>query len=47
MPVFDWIGKMAVVHHHREAPYRLIHCIVESSARDPDAGNLLVQGDNL
>lgn len=47
MPVLDWIGKKAVVNHHREVPYRLIHCDAELSAGDPDAGNLLVQGDNL
>lgn len=47
MPTLDWIGKKAVVNHHREVPYRLIHCDGELSAGDPDAGNLLVQGDNL
>lgn len=47
MPTLDWIGKKAVVNHHREVPYRLIHCDGEKSAGDPDAGNLLVQGDNL
>lgn len=47
MPVLDWIGKKAVVNHHREVPYRLIHCDREKSVGDPDAGNLLVQGDNL
>lgn len=47
MPVLDWIGKKAVVNHHREVPYRLVHCNGERSAGDPDAGNLLVQGDNL
>ena len=47
MPVLDWIGKKAVVNHHHEVPYRLIHCDSELSAGDPDAGNLLVQGDNL
>lgn len=47
MPTLDWIGKKAVVNHHREVPYRLIHCNRELSAGDPDAGNLLVQGDNL
>ena len=47
MPTLDWIGKQAVVNHHREVPYRLIHCDSELSAGDPDAGNLLVQGDNL
>jgi len=36
-----------VVNHHREVPYRLIHCDGALSAGDPEAGNLLVQGDNL
>lgn len=47
MPTLDWIGKEAVVNHHREVPYRLIYCDGELSAGDPDSGNLLVQGDNL
>ena len=47
MPTLDWIGKKAVVNHHREVPYRLLHCDGELSVGDPDAGNLLVQGDNL
>jgi hypothetical protein len=32
MPTLDWIGKQAVVNHHREVPYRLIHCDAELSA---------------
>lgn len=47
MPTLDWIGKRAVVNHHREVPYRLVHCDGDLSAGDADAGNLLVQGDNL
>ncbi len=47
MPSLDWIGKDEVVNHHREVPYRLIHCDSARSAGDPEAGNLLVQGDNL
>ncbi len=47
MPTLDWIGKKAVVNHHREVPYRLVHCDKEASAGDPDTQNLLVQGDNL
>lgn len=47
MPTLDWIGKKAVVNHHREVPYRLIHCDKDKSVGDPDSGNLLVQGDNL
>lgn len=47
MPTLDWIGKQAVVNHHREVPTRLLHCDSALSAGDPDAGNLLVEGDNL
>ena len=47
MPTLDWIGKSAVINHHRKVPYHLLRCDRELSAGDPDAGNLLVQGDNL
>jgi adenine-specific DNA-methyltransferase len=47
MPTLDWIGKSAVVNHHREVPTRLLHCDGTLSAGDADAGNLLVEGDNL
>lgn len=47
MPTLDWIGKPAVVNHHRKVPYHLLRCDREFSAGDPDAGNLLIQGDNL
>ncbi|MBX8814327.1 site-specific DNA-methyltransferase [Ochrobactrum sp. MR34] len=47
MPTLDWLGKKAVVKHHRDVPYRLIHCDKYKSYGDPNAGNLLVQGDNL
>ncbi|MFZ0497069.1 MAG: hypothetical protein WBE80_16510 [Methylocella sp.] len=26
MPILDWIGKKVVVNHHRDVPYRLLHC---------------------
>lgn len=47
MPTLDWLGKKAVVNHHREVPTRLLHCDSELSFGDPEAGNLLVEGDNL
>jgi len=47
MPTLDWIGKAAVVNHHRKVGYHLLRCDRELSAGDADAGNLLVQGDNL
>ena len=47
MPTLDWIGRRAVINHHREVPYRLLRCEDKLSVGDADAGNLLVQGDNL
>jgi len=47
MPTLDWIGKQAVVNHHREVPYRLLKCDRKLSVGDPGSGNLLLQGDNL
>ncbi len=47
MPTLDWIGKQAVVNHHREVPYHLLKCDKSLSVGDPGSGNLLVQGDNL
>jgi adenine-specific DNA-methyltransferase len=47
MPTLDWIGKNAVVGHHKEVPYRLIKCDKELSAGAAGEGNLLVEGDNL
>ena len=47
MPALDWIGKRAVLNHHREVAYRLLKCESKSSVGDPGSGNLLVCGDNL
>lgn len=47
MPTLDWIGKKAVVNHHRQVPYHLLRCDNSLSCGDPDSGNLLVEGDNL
>lgn len=47
MPTLDWIGKKAVVKHHKEVPYRLLEPVAELSHGDADSGNLIVQGDNL
>lgn len=47
MPTLNWIGKSAVVEHHKEVPFRLLKCREDLSVGDPQAGNLLVQGDNL
>ncbi|OGV74294.1 MAG: hypothetical protein A3B82_04225, partial [Methylophilales bacterium RIFCSPHIGHO2_02_FULL_57_10] len=47
MPTLNWIGKQAVVKHHREVPYRLLEPQAELGCGDPESGNLIVQGDNL
>lgn len=47
MPTLDWIGKEAVVKHHRDVPYRLLEPVPELSCGDAESGNLIVQGDNL
>jgi adenine specific DNA methylase Mod len=46
MPTLNWIGKDAVINHHKEVPFRLLKCNETLSVGD-DSGNLLVQGDNL
>ena len=46
MPTLNWIGKDAVVNHHKEVPFRLLRCDPKRSVGE-DSGNLLVQGDNL
>ena len=47
MPSLNWIGKEAVVNHHRQVPYHLLRCDNSLSCGDADSGNLLVEGDNL
>jgi len=47
MPTLNWIGKEAVVKHHKDVPYRLIEPVPELSCGDPNSGNLIIQGDNL
>jgi adenine-specific DNA-methyltransferase len=46
MPTLNWIGKDAVVNHHKGVPFRLLKCNERLSV-GADSGNLLVQGDNL
>lgn len=47
MPSLNWIGKDAVVKHHKDVPFRLIEPDPALSCGDPASGNLIVQGDNL
>ncbi len=47
MPTLNWIGKEAVVKHHKEVPLRLLEPVLDLSCGPADTGNLIVQGDNL
>jgi len=47
MPTLDWIGKKAVVNHHRHVPFHLLKNREDLSCGDSNSGNLLVQADNL
>ena len=47
MPTLNWIGKDAVVRHHKEVPFRLLEADKKLSHGDPASGNLIVEGDNL
>jgi hypothetical protein len=47
MPTLNWIGKEAVVKHHKDVPFRLLEPVAELSCGDADTANLIVQGDNL
>ncbi len=47
MPSLNWIGKDAVVKHHKDVPFRLLEPVPELSCGDASSSNLIVQGDNL
>ncbi len=47
MPSLNWIGKDAVVKHHKDVPFRLLEPVQSLSCGDAESGNLIVQGDNL
>ena len=47
MPTLNWIGKKAVINHDRDVPFHLLQEVPERSFGDRNAGNLLIQGDNL
>lgn len=46
MPSLNWIGKAAVVTHHKDVPFRLLEPVPALSV-GAESGNLIVQGDNL
>jgi len=44
MPTLNWVGKDAVLNHHREIPFHLLKENPDLSVGDHASGNLLVQG---
>jgi hypothetical protein len=47
MPTLDWIGKDAVIRHHKEVPFRLLEPDEALSHGDAAEGNLIVQGGTI
>ena len=47
MPTLNWIGKEAVVNHHRQVPFHLLKDVPDLACGESGDGNLIVQGDNL
>ncbi|MEQ8411431.1 MAG: site-specific DNA-methyltransferase [Erythrobacter sp.] len=47
MPTLQWLTRDEDVTAADAVPYRLLEEVPELGAGDPDAGNMLIQGDNL
>lgn len=47
MPTLNWIGKDAVIRHHKDVPFRLLEPDEKLSHGEGNDGNLIVEGDNL
>ena len=45
MPTLNWIGKDAVVNHHRRVPFRLLKDVPALGCGELGEGNLIVRGD--
>ncbi len=47
MPTLHWLTRDADIHAATRVPYRLLEEAPDLSTGDPDAGNMLIHGDNL
>lgn len=47
MPLLHWLTRDKDIHTATQAPYRLLEEVAKHSHGDRDAGNMLIQGDNL
>ena len=47
MPTLRWLTRDTDIHAAARVPYRLLEEAADLSSGNPDAGNKLIQGDNL
>ena len=47
MPMLNWLTREEDVRAAGRAPYRLLEEVSDLSVGDREAGNILIQGDNL
>lgn len=47
MPTLNWIGKEAVIKHHKEVPFRLLEPAPELSCGAADSGNVYAMNPDL
>lgn len=47
MPLLSWFNRDADLTRAARAPYRLLEPVAGLSYGDPDAPNMLIEGDNL
>lgn len=47
MPWLEWLDRKKDLERAQHVPYRLLEPVPDLSVGDPEAGNMLVQGDNL
>lgn len=47
MPILNWLSRDEDIRTAQRVPYRLLEEVPDLSAGDGDAGNMLIQGDNL
>lgn len=47
MPILNWLTRDSDIGAAKRVPYRLLEEATELSTGDPNAGNMLIQGDNL
>ncbi|KAB2399538.1 MULTISPECIES: site-specific DNA-methyltransferase [Bacillus cereus group] len=47
MPSLNWIGKDAVIKHHKEIPFHLLQQVDKYSFGDLSSNNLLINADNI